>query len=1605
MSQKDEQILPLFLQQDNSLESLKPNESPFIKGVGFDINGNPSEESGTASGTNEGQNMLAQTPTRSNMALPNLPSNLLPKGYNRTCGSFESVETNEFYWANFNENGDHGIYMVNCDTGITNTVIVDSNLPFTDNQEGFIADHRWSIRFILDANKQIVEKFLLFTNGSGWQGWINVSAAIATRGFNATLFPYWQLTPPHFDRRELLEWAMRPPMYSPLVKPVPNTPDDIIKINRVIDTAFQVAIKFRNTDGRSSVFSPYSLPLIIKSEDFLNNPDNLPKKALFTLPAGSPLTESIDILIRKNELSKNSIPSIIEWSDWYLYDTIYKYSGSITSESSVLGTPYWLRSNPWGGYNYDQNVNTIEYIFDNSRSLTIVDQNDAIRLQNDIPQMSIGLTDVGDGELLVDNRRDYDNLSSNVLSNLSAVVVEKGALGCNPPIRKIKLYAYIGRPGDRFSWESQVGYYSGADTQMRFGGLQMGPKDRAEVDIPESKYFSLDFADKNAFRVYLKGTPYYSDGTWYQVNSDNTLTKIAGLLDMSNADVLVFAQSVFKAQGYFICVFELEVPAGRYIATLGRHNVNSNGDYRGTSTYIMGLANSRQKSVVFVPDTTNSPFGLQPLTSIQPNALTYYIKEQELDCTYGDVDVWGNGRDLFYIFCPTITHQGNGKFRFVEGYLQESQSSPVPIEMFPYNLNVGADETGQYTDKNGFYFAYTKRQNSDLADTVFTAKVNCQYPISFIVITSQAGIGWRPNPTAYLSDHNSGVVGDCNRVLVNGRVSNIDGTEFYSNISVSIVGGGTTTSKTDGTFTLIVHNGMSSLRVNSIYINSSGNFIIAISDCGQLPLYNFNEALAPCINCLERIYPIPINLNIFISINSQTSVKQGGKYSIGVLVADLAGRMSFVNITGQYPVASFIERQNTLGTFFRLIISGALNLSAINTDFKWFAPVISPNLTESSFTEWIGDYIEYIDSNGNVVSDPSSAVYCSIGITSLYNYNIANNFSTLATYQFQLGDRIRIYDDGNGHLLTGNPIDLKILGQNYNQAVVTAGLIPNNSSSPVVNNNLSNTTTTSVTDGSGTTTVSVETQKNNQAITLFVLYDPRLTPLIEDTGFWIELYTPADQASILSYAETQGFLPIINGEVAEFDGYSNGVPIYSYPKEIDMPFWDTYLFPRSITIPSVGNKFLAHPFESQNISDSFGYKVTSGGRKSFNNSSAKQMWYIDEVIKSDNFVSQGLLNGIGTFRTENRKNFKDFKSGPIVMAKSVRNVVFFICENDFFVTDYNFQYIYANQQGIQVANLDNSLGSPRQKIGSNYGIQQEDTGTVVVYEEFISWYDRKNQAWVISDYQSAKDIGLFDPSQGVVGGMSSYLNSKTRAISEWNNNAGVESRFDVVGGVDMERGNLYLTFRPRRNNSNAPTSYGSSRRSNDLLHQETLVYNTVTKRFVRFENFTPESYGKMRGKKTGIQLVSFAAGVPYIHNTGNQSYNNFYGIQYDPIISGVFNQNPSINKIFANLCLDMKGPGMYIDFLRTNEPNSFSYVPMNLVKKIENKYELSLRRDFNSYFAPVKENEFKSTFIDGKRIYNLYLLFRLMGDPNNRGEYFELKTIYNLMTDSTNEKK
>ena len=176
--QRKETISPLFVNTDITYEELKPFQSPYIRGIGWSLNSNPDSSIGTNSPLTYGQNELVKTPTRSNVEIPTT----LPSGYNKNIGAYYSVTTQELYYFNYNINGNHGIYVLGGNNGLWETVVIDPELLFTDNQENFIANHRVSLKFVMDGDKNIIEKYLLITEGNSWQKYINVIAAIKTNG-------------------------------------------------------------------------------------------------------------------------------------------------------------------------------------------------------------------------------------------------------------------------------------------------------------------------------------------------------------------------------------------------------------------------------------------------------------------------------------------------------------------------------------------------------------------------------------------------------------------------------------------------------------------------------------------------------------------------------------------------------------------------------------------------------------------------------------------------------------------------------------------------------------------------------------------------------------------------------------------------------------------------------------------------------------------------------------------------------------------------------------------------------------------------------------------------------------------------------------------------------------------------------------------------------------------------------------------------------------------------------------------------------------------------------------------------------------------------------
>ena len=1612
---------PLFINTDSGVKNLQPTEALFLKDVEISVNKNGNQETGTANPSGEGQNEYMLTPVNSNIVVPDY---LLPEGFNKHIGSFESKQTNEVYCFTYNSEGNHCIHVINGDTGTVNKIQYPY-LNFGDGQENYIADNRCILRVIRDANNNIVEKILLFTDYKGWQKYVLVVTAIATDSFNDVTYPYWVTKQPHFDRRELVEWAVRPPMFMPEFIKLPNTPTDKGTPNRVLDIGFEFCMDFNNTDGRETTVSPWSLPAIIKSTDYLSNPDLIQKKYELTLCAGSPLTEKINIYVRQTTQSADSDLQNT-FGPWYLYDTIYKFNQS--KNNVVIGTQYWLRTNPWAAYSYDSDLNTIKYIFDNTKAGIPVDQS-KFRVENDLPQISAAVADAGDAAMLGNNRHQYDNFSAEITENIGVSVVYNQGETCTPELRTVKLYCYVGR--ERLNqnddhqrmtfgiWLSQVGYHSGEDDQERFGGILFPSKrdgganyltDDIEFDKDESKSFLLDFADKKGFTCYAKGTQFYADCEWYSVDAQFNKTKISGLIDSENTSDRDFVKGILAGGGFFVGQFTFSgLPAGRYDFALGRHNVPSDEDWQGQSTYVMGIADSTQVSTGLHPPNVAT---ILRFTSLTPSAIVSRSKEIEVDCTAGDVDLWGLGADTFYIFCPfggSGRDSGSGTFDFFEnpvnrwsfneGYLIEARDSVIGMEQWQYESTYKEHySTGLITDKNGFFFTYQWGDDiqNNRADIRFQDTANCS-TIDFTVSnTNDNAAGWKPNNLAYFASYNTPpAVGVANRVLVRGTITTTDGVPL-ARISVTIADGGTDYTNDDGEFEIVVHNGLAEPRVSNIYINAGGNFTISMANCAPIPLFVYDETSAYYPACAttgsDRVYGLSIDLQIEVQDGQITTLKSGASYIATVVGHDLAGRQTFVNRVALPQVSSFPQRDNTYGSSFIWVLLGALrlDLNPRTADIAYLSFYISKYTNYRKYLQWVANKIEFLDQNGNPTTNIKNSDLVRINIQSLLDTNIQNNFTLLSTYQFVRNDRLRIFDDGDGNLYDtatyGDVIDVEIQGTNYNQSAINANLIV-----PPVNTVLNSNTTASVTP---------------DPTTLYVKYDSRFDKLDGKTGFWIELYTPELVREKLNYGECEGTFPVINGELQEYVSGGQNNPVYQPIVGGPIRYWDTYMLRR--TIIGIG-KYISHPFESPNITDTWGPNGISSGRSNFENPDAKQMFYVDDVIKSDSFVLGGVRNGLGSFRgsapdTENRKSYRRASFGGIVAMNNIGSAVFILFERNWAVTDYNMTFIRSGRDGqLVTVNLSNNLGELHQRIGEDFGCSYKDVSTVLFHGAWVGWHDSKNGAYLISDWQNTTDITEIKESGRSIG-VASYYNIKSDTIERWNLGKETKDKFDVVAGYDYYRKHIYITFRPRRNNSDNALSFVNRKRDFDLLSQETLCFDMNLRRWIPTRGFTPEGYASFRGNIYAQEMLSFASGLSYYHNSSDTTtWLNFYGVPIRPVIKIVINEAADVVKVLKNLKVDCNNVKWVADIIYSEEKNSFSYIPVNYSETKEFLQYLPALRDMASY--PDIDKPYQCMLMDGKSHRGCFFVIRLLPEYDAEGRYFEFNIVKSMVFSSVSNSK
>lgn len=1547
MSQKLLKAKPIYVDTDTADKKIGPGAAAFIKNYRNNFNKNPSG--------NEGGNFGVGTPLQSTQQTVKV---VLPAGINKRIGGKEFEETNEYYFNNWNSNGNHGIYKINGSDLTCDEIIVDSLLDFSLDPRYQISPDRIALNviYITDSsgNKTIFEKFYLFTERNNWQRWINVQAAIATKGFNETLFPYYKVKFPFFDRKELIEYASRPPFLPPTFSEIPAVASDIGKQNKLLKTSTQLAYRYIYTDGRPTAVSAYSEPYyLIETACNINN-QGLPRGLRFTLLAGGPHVEKIQILKRNCN------------NDFVIYDTIDKYDTCGDNSPENIGTSYWNRTNPFSGFNYDEGTNTITYDYYGDKESILFDNSATgdLYFQTELPIKSSTLSDAGDAILMANNLKFYNNFDCETLNNIQLSVTQKSTSsgGCDIKTVKISCYAYIGEQGH----SPQVVYVNNSDNIHKFGGISYKefPADPIVIRNEFSDHYDLILGAKEGFIGYLAGTPYFAIGQQYIASANGSLTFI-GPINAANENQMELIAETVKANGFFVQKFDFIVPAANYIFRIASHKNTTSSVYELTSTYVQ-YADRWQDIIAHWTGGRINPGN--------------FNKDFEINACSGDVDLWTTtGLNTLIIYTPPPLEYYSDNERFIDGYFTESATSKIGWEGALYKPRLGDNslkQTGVYTDHNGFFFGYSTKSRANQGEIVFTFYANC----ALIAERARTAVNLDDRSGYFTSninfaDTNGGVVGEHNRLHIKGKITNCDGNSGISGVAITPNGVQSFFSDGTGNYDVILHpqsdqspgaEVLGSHR-GRLFFNAGGQCLFSSCDCSCVATVDFEFGVVSCISGQPIIYPQSIDKSLKLLISNVNGPKGGGRYGVSIVGFDSAERANYAQLIDYVDIPTFLETGVFTPSQINWVILGDLNLPSWVKSISFF---ITRNLNYKSYLQWVGDKIEFIDVNGNIVADGSGAIRARITIQSLLDFNLANNYATTVGYQFVQGDEIRFYDDGAGKLFTPDAVsgfmDYQILGSNFNESI--QGQIAS-----------------TITTGDTSTTTTVNTPVTETDGKSFIIpYDSRLLALKDKCGFWIELIRPKGEAELELYSEVTNKYPVINGEL--MGTLQSGT----------LNFFDTYYQNRSIIISDCSGKALLHPFESSSITDFWGADCPSTGRITVRDPEVKQYWDEQEVTKSDELLNNARVNGIGIFRGK-RSRFPGEKRGGIVAVHVEEKIILFICENDVFVTSYNEKFVQVQaNSGYVTSTLDQIIGDPSKKAGITHGCSEEDRGTIGFEKGIAWWLDRKNATPVIFDYEQGPYKST-KPEELAAENKSYFINKVTHLINF--NKTTPDPLLNLIetsSGYDPKNNDIIFTFRPRVNLNTDPQYYVNNEREVKIPMQETFVFNLDQKKWVNFTGYTPEGYGTLRSAISGQELISFVNGLPYFHNSENfANFNTFYGVKTETVIdmafSGIEAQLDDKAKVFQSILLQLKGDAFFVDKIVTDNPRMFSYIPLFYWNKKFNIWFATILGDGNTY--PDPNHMVPSQLIDGQRINGFYARVRIVKGPETLDQYFELDKI------------
>jgi hypothetical protein len=1612
---------------------LPPDTAVFIKNLTDNVNTN------AANAALGGGNQKVRTPIEGNVALS---VSGMPSGTNATCGFYSSEQTNEGYFAVYNSNGNHTVWVISGDNGVVRKVHQSTLLPFQSDPSFFYAEGRMTLELksIIDpvTKDESNFKFLVFTNNTVLQCFIEVEGSIATSSYTT---PYFTATAAFYDRLELIHLTRPLPIKCvKLNDPTSYVPqaDDANKQNMLINSGWQFRIRTWDVFGRPSEWGIISSVFTsVIGGGCIQTSNGLPRCVNLCFDAGNPMTKFITVAYRRGV---GNDPSGQLESGWMEAETFRVYNDSTS-------VPWYQRPyNPvfvtaGSGITFNAATNIITYAFCADKGSNPIDPTEAARTEPGTPRWSSSVGSVNKKILLANNVYGFEPIDRAVTNAINFTVKTpdpaQGEVPCDaPPEREIVFYANIYRPYTDTSaviFQSFNFFVFGDE----FGGGSTTIPPTSTSSYTSNFKLGQIFGDQTTpgFIAYLEGTPHKVIGEWGNWNPSTKVFTPVNIITEGPGDFPDEKMVRFRFTG---------IPAGKYVARLSSHHSKlSDPDLHTTSTQVGGVC---ALSNLSVPNGRFNGYMSNP------------IKEIVINCSAGNVSL-DNGSDPMFVIldCNNGVHSGA-----IDGYLYESVGGG-PIEMNP--MWFGNSVLGQpgdaygtvVTDHNGYFFMTAP----DGIMSLLLLGDFCSGPVFQLGLGGEHsirhgdGTGTR-DPDFWGNQgnwHNKFYVtgpGSLNPGITGpypGRRFIRQVMEVCNQPGVGVPGVPVIMTKCKSTQTdsnglaiLIAHNRYNYLATLAStsppmipplgaslvpdYGSAPGNQDLLIysqkggcqwNACNSCDTFLPTDPIVTYMACGDPSVCVPSQPARTLCLQSLSGkpngvgiagVQSGGKYPVAYWLHDVIARHNAPQIKegdlgyvfvpnlndttpSPYPAEALCKLQVT--------IPGGLTVDPV---FKKITFLVGSNCLFNDFFSWAADWIQYVDNTG--VTNTANPTSIRFYIQSMNEYNKQYNFGTNVAWDFiDRGtdptiprDVVQVLRNGDGTWLPS----IKAVPVTYDKAgsFFTVDYIPelaglqNGCLFRVIRPNQN--------------TSGVGAPYYEQCLTLDI--NNGLLP----AGTWVLPYRD-------SYLLSRNVpVPLLKGQTGPVPPGALVTPLYTSSNQnttLDTDGYSTNNTNNSngVVIFQTVDSPTTFPFffESPSPSDLWGSHLADKGRIGLPNPYEQQFRIGTEIALSMVLADKGIVNGIGTFYSgpEHKPVFDRNTWGDITVVLVETSICLVICDKDHFTIEYNATQLQVTPNGVVGRNQYGPFSSPNRKAGTNYGCDMPSINTIRRFAGIVRWLD-------VSGYVVLHNFSVADSNTDQAGYLG-YILNKIGVMNIKNLSQQANGVTFPLAGIDPKTSEYNLTFRT------VPVSGAPSFINTDsqpkLASNETILLDLNKRaddynRLVLFASYTPEYYGFMPSYFLQRQFITFKNGIPYIHhnnfanNVAPPPYANFYGTQcevrFTHVINGVDGKllPDKVKRFLANELYVRQSISGGVGVM----PSALFYADVITSEKGQTSRLLVGRWDLKDGYqcaayvcatnTPADPNIPVQTgahaILDGDPLQGRWLKVSMVNNPNWTGTYFEL---------------